>query len=623
MDDMRFRTIVRGAARWGALCGVFAVLVFVVGCPFVPGPDACSDNPCDDEDLCTIDTCVDVDGEPVCTNAPAQCDPGLVCNPADGECVACLTDADCAQGFCAQGAGYVCVECILDTHCDDGNDCTTDVCNASVCTHTNVADGTACADDGNECTDDVCDTGVCDHPPVADDTACTDDGNECTDDVCAAGVCDHPPVADGTTCDDGDICTEDDMCTAGVCDGTDIAGCCETDADCDAGQTCDTATNQCESACEIDADCDDDNLCTTDDCTVDGCTNTPVTCGAGEKCNPATGNCEEIECTTNADCDDGASCTVDTCQLSTGACKYLYNDDACDDGQYCTGVETCDPSDADAEAGTGCVIPGNPCIAAGKICNEADNSCDDCTSNAQCDDDAECTQDTCAAGTCVFNPDDGFCDDGLFCTADDFCDPEHADADADGCVNEGTPCDCGDLAPGECGAGAVAGDYLLCDENANDGNGGCLPCTGEASCNDGVPCTVDVCNAAGPRYCSNTPSDAACPDPLFCDGEDLCQPDDEDADFNGCVPQGNPCDGVVELPICDEVTNACKACQSNADCSAWIGVDEDACTATLCNVAGQGRCSNEDIICDDPATDCPSGCNAACDLGGFCTDVAP
>ena len=192
---------------------------------------------------------------------------------------------------------------------------------------------------------------------------------------------------------------------------------------------------------------------------------------------------------------------------------------------------------------------------------------------------------------------------------DDFCDPADDNADADGCVNEGTPCECGVV---DCGLGVVDG-YLLCDE-VNDE---CLGCAGEAGCNDGITCTVDVCEAAvgaAPRRCTNSPG--TCPDPFFCDGVDLCEPDNPDADANGCVPPPDPaCDNPE--PICNEIDDVCEICLANADCEEWVGVDADACTKTVCQGA-TGTCDNVPITCVDVG-DCPSGCNADC-VAGFCVD---
>ena len=58
----------------------------------------------------------------------------------------------------------------------------------------------------------------------------------------------------------------------------------------------------------------------------------------------------------------------------------------------------------------------------------------DCRSDRECDDHVVCTTDRCTAGLCVHTPDNARCDDGLFCTSGDRCDP------ARGCVSETRDC---------------------------------------------------------------------------------------------------------------------------------------------------------------------------------------
>lgn len=182
------RTRTRGVSRWGTLCGVLVMVTFIGGCP--PGPAACTEN--------------------------ADCGTDLVCDTASGSCVECLLDTDCTdpKGLCNQGGGNVCVNCYADVHCDDGSVCTTnDKCGANFqCTYTDAEDDTDCSAD-------------------------EDPANACTNDACTAGVCTHT-ASGATTCNDGDDCTKDDACTALVCAGTDIADCCATNADCDAGDEC-------------------------------------------------------------------------------------------------------------------------------------------------------------------------------------------------------------------------------------------------------------------------------------------------------------------------------------------------------------------------------------------------
>lgn len=76
--------------------------------------------------------------------------------------------------------------------------------------------GTVECDDGDACTTDLCDVGICRSTPLP-----CDDGNACTTDGCTGGACSNTPLE----CDDGEACTTD-VCTGGSCQhvaATDLA----------------------------------------------------------------------------------------------------------------------------------------------------------------------------------------------------------------------------------------------------------------------------------------------------------------------------------------------------------------------------------------------------------------
>lgn len=75
-------------------------------------------------------------------------------------------------------------------------------------------------------------------------------------------------------------------------------------------------------------------------------------------------------CRDDAQCDDEIDCTVDRCDEELGRCRYQTDDDACQDGVYCNGVERC-------ALGLGCV--------------QGDA--------VSCSDDRTCTIDTCVEDT--------------------------------------------------------------------------------------------------------------------------------------------------------------------------------------------------------------------------------
>jgi hypothetical protein len=147
---------------------------------------------------------------------------------------------------------------------DDGNECTSDVCDGDqTCTHPH---NTAPCSDGDLCNGaDTCSGGVCmvhaGNPcgsqaacrrtcvqtgslqymcnPDPAGTPCASDGITCTADVCnGGGLCTHPTAANGTSCEDGDRCTNGDTCQSGVCRSG-------TPSSCDPCLACEPQTGNC------------------------------------------------------------------------------------------------------------------------------------------------------------------------------------------------------------------------------------------------------------------------------------------------------------------------------------------------------------------------------------------
>src|SRR3989454_1037081 len=275
-----------------------------------------------------------------------------------------------------------------------------------------------CPDDGVFCNGtESCDTII---------GQCVSSGDPCFN----AAECNNGPCDENTHCATpaATACTDDgNLCTADQCDG--LGACthpanvtCDDGLFCNGTETCDAATGQCVAGTA--PTCDDAVVCTADSCDptanngAGGCLNTPVP------------GC----CTADPDCDDGDVCTgTETCDTNTGACQS-GTPLVCDNGNPCDGQETCDPH-------AGC----QPATLAG--CCTTDADCDDgdvCTGTETCDTNTG----ACQSGTPLVcdngNPCDGLetcdpqagcqpgtlldCNDNLVCT-NDSCDP------AIGCVN--------------------------------------------------------------------------------------------------------------------------------------------------------------------------------------------
>jgi hypothetical protein len=305
--------------------------------------------------------------------------------------------------------------------------------------------GDVCQDlDGDTYTDDVdCD----DNDPAINPGATEIRGNPVDEDCDgvaedvdgdgyseAEGDCNDfdPAINPGATEVGGN--TIDENCD-GLAEDVDGDGVTEAGGDCDdfdpanfPGNTevCDNADNNCDTVVDEGFDVDGDTY-TTCDLPVPDCDDDDPAINPGATEIP--GNAVDEDC-------DGEA---------TPGCS---GDPDCDDGAFCNGAETC-------PAGT--CQPGTP---------------------PSVDDGVSCTVDSCdeASDTIVNTPDDGQCDNGLFCDGAETCDP------ALDC-QPGTP------------------------PNADDG----------------VACTVDSCDEATDTIL-NTPDDAQCDNGLFCDGSETCDP---------------------------------------------------------------------------------------------------
>ena len=78
-------------------------------------------------------------------------------------------------------------------------------------------------------------------------------------------------------------------------------------------------------------------------------------------------------------------------------------------------------------------------------------------------------------------------------------------------------------------------------------------CTRDFECNDGNPCTDDLCVEGA---CTNLSNDAICDDDLFCNGVERCED-------GVCLAGVFPCPSE---DVCDEDTRRCTACDTDEQC---------------------------------------------------------
>jgi hypothetical protein len=496
-----------------------------------------SDEDCsalEDGDLCNGTLACDTDGLPFeCVVDPESV---VLCpEPPPGPSAICLKAAcDSATGTCALAADHE------GFACEDGDACTVgDQCLEGSCT---PGMALPCADD-NPCTDDSCDP----------DSGCLFEPNSST---CSDGsVCTLGDICNDTTCLPGEeplACDDDNPCTTDSCD-PDI-GCLHTpnQDSCDDGNPCSLGDHCSNSLCLYDEIkvCDDSNLCTDDSCGPDGeclfalnsapCDDADL-CTTGDQCK--LGACEPTDA---LPCDDGNLCTDDSCNPLTG-CTYDFNDSQCSDDNVCTVGDHCAEGWCAAGSVQDC-DDGSPCT---KDSCDATDGCQYEAFSGPCSNGNPCSLgDTCTNGICFPGNLTLDCDDGNLCTDD------HCEAWV-GCVNtnntlpcdDGLQCTVGDkCTAGACVPGqqeAVCNDDNGCTDDSCDDVKGCLYVPNSETCDDGNPCTVN-------DYCSN----GACHfggDPLNCD-------DDNDCTVDGCqsaigCTHGQAQDG---LPCSGEEGWACK-----------------------------------------------------------------
>jgi hypothetical protein len=589
-------------------------------------------NPCNDDNACTDDICLGLDGCAHEVLSEGEC--------ADGD--SCTVGDHCEQGVCTG----------LPIVCDDDNPCTDDLCDGLGGCAAEL--NTALCDDGDPCTvNDQCSQGECngfavdcecqgnaDCLPLEDGDLCngtlicqqdklpyqcvvdpatvvTCPAPEGPDGVCVQAACDEAtgecsliPDHGGFACDDGDPCTVGDACVDGECGGgvpvvcndqnpcTDdscdpTSGCTyvPNDEACDDGNDCSTGDYCSGGEClhEGIVDCDDSDPCTNDSCApLGGCAyaHNSAPCDDLDLCT-AEDTCVQGECQGQVLilCDDGNLCTDDTCESKQG-CQYIPNDVKCDDGNLCTLKDSCS---------------GGKCVGTGALqCDDEDpctnDSCDPlqgCVhtfNSAPCSDDNICTPvDTCEAGKCV-GAGALVCDDLNLCT-DDSCDPD------DGCVHAANEaqCDDGNLCTlaDKCGGGKCQGTQAAaCDDDNLCTNDTCTPLQGcvhtfnSAPCDDGDACTVgEKCDLG---QCSGGGQ-------LNCNDGNICTSDNCDAGI-GCefLPAQGACSDFNACTVGDGCGNGACLPGGALDCD-----DSNPCTLDTCHPANGCEYAAIEGNCDD------------------------
>lgn len=315
------RTISGGTSYWNCLLAdgsSYGVWGLLEDCGLIGGPLACidgegcknpvacqSDSSCNDNNLCTVDSCI----EGVCLN----------------EAMVCPAGEQCVEGTCE-----TIPDCVVDGDCYGWEACTDGVCvsTSAVCSDATVEKQGNCINlgdmeialslnpNGDIATElgkfelltqgcqDCFDLGTI---VIACYDICDEVTQECQD--CLMGfytseliactgklACMPEPVVECTSnidCDGGDPCTFG-VCTDGTCGTSPKPN----------GYPCVNGGNPCDGI----------DTCQAGECV----TGAPLDCGDGV-CDPISGAC--VDCLVDADCPDGEVCNADgLCVIPSGDC---------------------------------------------------------------------------------------------------------------------------------------------------------------------------------------------------------------------------------------------------------------------------------------------------------------
>ena len=450
--------------------------------PDIAGP-CMADADCDDQDVCTSDSC---DGGE-CVHAFVACDDGSVCT-LDG---------------CDPLAGCF----VIPTDCDDGDPCTADACSeaTSLCLHA----PTDC-DDGDPCTADACAPGAgCTHDPApccATDPDC-DDGDPCTVDACAAGACTHAPA-----CCTPDVWSED--FDDGTADGWTFAG--QGAAGWSVAPPFGPATSPAlwfgdpaSGGFDVGTSSGD---ATTPSFLVPPGVETVATVRLLVDAEPGM---QSDRLTIHALAPGGAVLLWTKAKLpSTQAWHEVPVSLSAFGGAQIRLRLRFDTVDAIGNQGLGVLVDD---VTIASTCAPQP-----CVSPVTCSDGHDTTADACIDGLCVHGPPeepcapDDTCDDGHPCTDDACEDGFCAHAPVAGCCVNATACWDGDPCSDDLCIGGSPGSC------ANPPSVTC--CLVSAACADGNPCTLDLCPPGGGR-CANTWQGGCCADPSDCLDDDPCTDD--------------------------------------------------------------------------------------------------
>lgn len=204
-----------------------------------------------------------------------------------------------------------------------------------------------------------------------------------------------------------------------------------------------------------------------------------------------------------------------------------------------------------------------------------------CSSDALCDDNNACTDDSCSAGACRNTPvqNGTSCGDSNLCNGNETC-------QAGRCTSSGSP-SCAD------GNACTTDSCQVSTGCTFTPIAGCRSCQTVGDCDDGNPCTRDGCLSKG--SCSNTliPGCSTCANDGQCDDQNECTTDRCTAGRCVSTSKSNGTSCADDDPCNGEEVCQAGVCQSN---DPFPCDDGDPCTADRC---GESGCTHDpSLLCE-------------------------
>ncbi len=557
---------------------------------------------------------------------------------------ACTADAQCQSTHCQNG--YCCATgkcCGLSLHCDDGQVCTTDLCNAQKqCTYqsNSLTCQTAQCDGLTFTAAKTCAAKAC---PAANQTSDCSGTDPCKTYACSlTSGCVVGNASAGTQCAPA-TCFGFKLTTALTCNGGGTCAVGGVENSCPGGYTCLNA-GACRSACSDDTQCQSGYYCTpSSQCQLkrpdgDACSASAQCssgyCSNGYCCNSVSGKC----CSQDFHCGDAKVCTDDKCvnflcqntsnvaPCQTASCSNLVftasktcSGGACSSGGAvtdCSGTNPCKSYGCDA---SGCttqnVSVGVQCttqvcsgfeLTQAKTCNGS-GTCSVGGSKAPCQGGYACLDGTACRTSCQTSAE---CQSSYYCE-NQVCLPKRGNGEA--CTSAAS------CQSGYC-ASTTSGTTGFCCA----GGSGAKCCGNVFHCDDGNPCTIDKCTSFQCTYDTSSADGTACQSsscsglsytsPKICNGGQCNQGGTvtECSSANPCRPQ------ICTTTGCKFVDNPAGTPCADGTCSGF-----SISAGKTCALNGQGVM---DCVGSGGTGSCPGGymcasstsCRTSCAVDSEC-----